>query len=86
MGGRDCFEGRGRLATKIDITFFVAIEVLNIFHLTIFSEKTIFSKITVKNYFLVAGGGMFSFEGPGCRTIKINTTFFLEKMWYRIHF
>ncbi len=31
--------GGGRLATKINITFFVGIEVLNNFHLTIFSKK-----------------------------------------------
>ncbi len=41
MGGHDRFEwrGGGRLATKINITFFVGIEVLNIFYLTIFSKK-----------------------------------------------
>ncbi len=44
--------------TKINITFFVGIEVLNIFHLTIFSKKTIFSKITAKNNF----GGTTSCE------------------------
>ncbi len=40
--------GRGHLATKINITFFVIYENLNIFHLTIFSKKnkTISSKIT----------------------------------------
>ncbi len=46
----DRFEGRGRLGTKINVTFFVGIDVLNILHLTTFSKKTIFSKITVKNY------------------------------------
>ncbi len=50
MGGHDRFEGRGRLATKINTIFFVGIDVLNIFHLTIFLKKTIFSKIRVKNY------------------------------------
>ncbi len=34
-----CFEGRGHPATKINITFFVGTEVLNIFHLTIFLKK-----------------------------------------------
>ncbi len=29
--------GKGRLATKINITFFVRNEILNIFHLSIFS-------------------------------------------------
>ncbi len=43
--------GGGRLATKINITFLVGIDVLNIFYLTTFSEKNIFSKITAKNYF-----------------------------------
>ncbi len=52
VGRHDRFEGRGRLATKINITSFVGIEVLNIFHLTFFSKKkTIFSKITAKSYF-----------------------------------
>ncbi len=37
--GHDRFEGRGRLATKICINFFVGIAVLNIFHLTIFSKR-----------------------------------------------
>ncbi len=46
LRGREC------LATKINITIFVGNEVLNIFHLTIFSEKkTIFSKINMKNNF-----------------------------------
>ncbi len=50
VGGDDRFEGRGRLGTTINVTFFVRIEVLNIFHLTIFLKKTIFSKIRKKNY------------------------------------
>ncbi len=50
--GQDHSEGRGRLVTKINIIFFVGIDVLNIFHLITFSKKkTIFSKITAKNYF-----------------------------------
>ncbi len=32
-------KGRGRLATKINITFFVGNEILNVFYLTIFSKK-----------------------------------------------
>ncbi len=40
----DRLEGRERLVTKINITFFVDIDVLNIFHLTTFSKRTIFSK------------------------------------------
>ncbi len=44
-GGHDRFEGRGRQATKINITFFVGIDVLNIFH------KTIFFKVTAKIFF-----------------------------------
>ncbi len=42
-------KGMGRLATKINVTFFEGNGVLNIFHLKIFFEKTIFSKITAKN-------------------------------------
>ncbi len=37
--GLNRFEGRGCLATKISITFFVGIDVLNIFHFTTFSKK-----------------------------------------------
>ncbi len=49
--GHDRFEkGGGCLATKINITFSVGIDVLNIFHLTIFSKKN-FLKITAENYF-----------------------------------
>ncbi len=44
----DRFEGKGRLLTKINVTFFVGKEILNIFHSTIFSKKTIFFKITAK--------------------------------------
>ncbi len=54
MGGHDRFEGRRRLVTKFNITFFVGIDVFNIFHSTTFSRKTIFSKITAENYFWVA--------------------------------
>ncbi len=67
-------EGR-RLASKISIIFFVSIEVLNIFHFTIFSKNTLFSRITVKNNFL---GGMTIFDGMGRRTTKMNITFCME--------
>ncbi len=40
----DRFEGRGHLASKINITYFVGIVVLNIFHITIFSKKQYFPK------------------------------------------
>ncbi len=33
------FKGRGRLVTKINITFFMGNEVLNVSYLTIFSKK-----------------------------------------------
>ncbi len=49
VGGHDRFEGTGRLATKINITFFVRNEVLNTFHLTIFLKRTIISKINFWN-------------------------------------
>ncbi len=45
VGGHNRFEGRGHLATKINITFFIGIDGLNIFHLTTFLKKTILSKI-----------------------------------------
>ncbi len=47
----DRFERRGRLATKISVTFFfVGIDVLDVFYLITFSKQTIFSKITRKNF------------------------------------
>ncbi len=52
---------RGRLVKKINITFFVENEVLNIFHSTIFSKKIIFSKVTAENFFF-GRGGMNIFE------------------------
>ncbi len=57
--------GRGCLVVKINTNFFVRNEVLNIFHITIFS------KITAKNNF----GGKTIFQRMGCRTTKMNTTF-----------
>ncbi len=42
--GHDRFEGRGSLMTKISKTFFVDIDVLNIFYLTIFLKKQYFPK------------------------------------------
>ncbi len=45
-------KGRRPLVTKIDTTFFVENEVLNMFYLTIFSKKkNSISKITLKNNF-----------------------------------
>ncbi len=43
--------GGDHQVTKINTTFFVGNEVSNIFHLTIFSSTTIFSKITARNNF-----------------------------------
>ncbi len=52
VGWHDHFKERMHLATKINITFLVDIEVLNIFQLTVFFEKNrTFSKITAKNNF-----------------------------------
>ncbi len=39
MEGRNRFQWKRRLATKIDVKFWVENENLNIFHLTIFSKK-----------------------------------------------
>ncbi len=68
-------KGRGRLPTKVNITFFVGNETLKIFYLTIFLKNTVFSKITAKNNVLE---GMSIFEGKRCRTTKINITFSME--------
>ncbi len=59
MGGHDRFEGRGRLGTKINITFFVGVEVLNIFHLIIFPKKNFFQSNSEKVFL----GCMTIFEG-----------------------
>ncbi len=44
------FHRKGNLATKINITFFVEYEVLNIFHLTIFLKKAFFKINGEKNF------------------------------------
>ncbi len=44
----NCFEEREAFGTKINMTFFVGIDVLNIFLSTTFSKKTIFSKTPIK--------------------------------------
>ncbi len=70
--------GRGSLVTKINISFFVGNEGLNIFHLTTFftkKNKTIFSKITKENNFL---GAVSIFEGKWHRTTKMNITLSME--------
>ncbi len=67
----------GRLETKINISFRVDVEVLNIFHSTIFSKKKkkkIFSRITREKLFL---GSVTIFEGTGRRTTKMNR-------WYNL--
>ncbi len=52
VGGHDRLKGRGGVwRQKSTQPFFAGIEVLNIFNLTIFLKKTIFSEITAKNYF-----------------------------------
>ncbi len=75
--GNDHFQGRGHLATKINITFFVGIDGLNIFYLTIFSKKknNIFQNKSEKLFL----GGVTIFEGTGDPTTKMNTTFIFGK-------
>ncbi len=41
---------RGRLVTKINIIFLIGNEVLNIFHLTIFSKKNFSQNNCEKNF------------------------------------
>ncbi len=70
-------QGGRRLATKINITFFVGNEVFNIFHKTIFFIKQFFRKNNIfqnnceKNFW----GDLTIFEGTGRRMRKINITF-----------
>ncbi len=45
VGRHGRFEGRGHLATIINIIFVIGVDILNVFYLTTFSKKTIFSKI-----------------------------------------
>ncbi len=76
VGGYCRFERRGHLATKINITFFVGINVLNIFYLTTFSKKNnIFQNIREKLFL----EGVTIFEGTGCRMTKMNITYFFGK-------
>ncbi len=42
LGHKSLLKGRGRRTTKMNITFFMGNEVLNIFHLTIFPKKATF--------------------------------------------
>ncbi len=49
--GQVFFEGRGRLATKMNITFYFGNEVPNTFHLIIFFEESnIFRENGEKNF------------------------------------
>ncbi len=66
--------GGGRLTTKVNITFFVGNEVLNIFHLTIFSQKSNIFQNNGEKLFL---GGMTIFAGTDRGTTKMNITFVL---------
>ncbi len=68
--------GRTCLVTKININFFVRNEVLNIFHITIFSKNKTKqnSEITEKNNFFGVGG-MTIFQRMGCWTTKMSITF-----------
>ncbi len=73
MGGHHHFKGKGGVwRPKININFFVRNEVLNIFRVTIFSKRTIFTKITVKKNY---EGRDDHFSGKGCPTTKINIIF-----------
>ncbi len=67
---------RGYVATKINMTFFVGSEVLNIFHLPIFWKKTKqknnFFQNNCETQLLV---GMTIVEGKRCRTTRMNMTF-----------
>ncbi len=87
--------GRRRLVMKINITFSVRNEVLNIFYLTIFLKRTIFSKITLNNNFW----GHDNFSGKGASDDKneyitfsmgngvpnIVLKFFLQKSSYQLN-
>ncbi len=82
--------GRGHLSTKVNITYVVGNEVLNIFHFTVFLTKIIFCKMTAKKNFGL--GGMASFQGK--MTITSSTKngvsnmilkFFSQKSPYRLN-
>ncbi len=78
VGGYDpVLRGGEHLVTKTNITFFVDIDVLNIFHLTTFSKKAMFSKIKAKNYFL-GPSPLLRERGRAGWTTKINIIFFGE--------
>ncbi len=83
MGGHDRFEERECLATRINITTFIGIDVLNIFHSTIFLQK---NNIFQNNGEILFLKGM-TIEGTGRRTTKTNITFFFfGEMGYEYSF
>ncbi len=63
-------KGRGCLAAKININFFVRNEVLNHFHTTVFSTKK--KKCFQTNLEKVILGGMTIFQGMKCQITKMN--------------
>ncbi len=70
-------KGRGRLATKMNRTFFMENEVLNIFHWTVFLKKAVFLEKMGKNNFW---GTWPFFRRKGHLTLKTNITFFYRKL------
>ncbi len=73
--------GRGHLATKINITFLVENEVLNIFGWTILLKKKIQYFLKEPRFFLLGGGPIFKKWGiPWQKWIKL----FSWKIVYRI--
>ncbi len=68
-------KGRGRVATKININFFVRNEVLNIFYITIFPKKTNIFQNNRKNNFWVHD----HFSGNAVSDDKNEYNFFYEK-------
>ncbi len=73
--GQDHFEGRGRLTTEINVTFFVGIDVLNIFYWTILLKKNNISQNNSKKSFFLGGGRQDHFWGNGALDDKMNVTF-----------
>ncbi len=74
-GGQILLKRKGRLAMKMNITFFMGNEVLNIFYLNnFFEESNIFREIDERFFW---GTSIFKEKESLDLTPKMNTTFFI---------
>ncbi len=74
FGGHVPFEGKGRLGTKINITFFMGNEILNIFSSYDFTQEATFTQKKVKKNFGVTRSFLMKW---GHLRPKMNINFFI---------